>query len=70
MFLARRHTSSAYREIGLHFGGRDHSTVVAAEKRVAELIRTGENLMLRHTCTGSTMAEIMDELEVRLGCVA
>ncbi|MFN9970288.1 MAG: helix-turn-helix domain-containing protein, partial [Phycisphaerae bacterium] len=36
MFLSRKHTCSAYREIGLYFGGRDHSTVVAAEKRIAE----------------------------------
>jgi chromosomal replication initiator protein len=34
MFLSRRHTAASYAEIGGHFGGRNHSTVVAAEKRV------------------------------------
>jgi len=34
IFLARRHTRSAYSEIGAHFGGRNHSTAVAAEKKV------------------------------------
>src|SRR4029453_10838146 len=36
MFLARKHTSSAYSEIGQHFGGRNHSTAVAAEKKVRQ----------------------------------
>jgi chromosomal replication initiator protein len=34
MFLARKHTAATYGEIGLHFGGRNHSTAVAAEKKV------------------------------------
>jgi chromosomal replication initiator protein len=34
MFLARKHTSAAYSEVGQYFGGRNHSTAVAAEKKV------------------------------------
>ncbi|MDA1012928.1 MAG: chromosomal replication initiator protein DnaA [Planctomycetota bacterium] len=34
MYLARKHTQAAYREIGQHFGGRNHSTVVSAEKKI------------------------------------
>lgn len=34
MFLARKHTGVAYSEIGRYFGGRNHSTVIAAEKKV------------------------------------
>jgi chromosomal replication initiator protein len=34
MYLARKHTAATYGEIGQHFGGRNHSTVVAAEKKV------------------------------------
>jgi chromosomal replication initiator protein len=34
MHLARKHTPASYAEIGAHFGGRNHSTAVAAEKRV------------------------------------
>lgn len=34
MYLARKHTGATYAEIGQRFGGRNHSTVVAAEKKV------------------------------------
>jgi chromosomal replication initiator protein len=34
MYLARKHTTAAYSEIGRHFGGRNHSTAVAAEKKI------------------------------------
>jgi chromosomal replication initiator protein len=34
MHLARKHTAATYAEIGRHFGGRTHSTAVAAEKKV------------------------------------
>ena len=34
MFLARKHTGCAYSEIGRFFGGRNHSTVISAEKKV------------------------------------
>jgi chromosomal replication initiator protein len=33
MYLARKHTSAAYSEIGRYFGGRNHTTAVAAEKK-------------------------------------
>jgi chromosomal replication initiator protein len=66
MFLSRKLTNSAYREIGSYFGGRDHSTVVAAERRVTELVSGGESIGLPTTCTGRTVAELVDELERRL----
>lgn len=34
MYLARKHTQSAYKEIGDYFGGRNHSTVISAEKKI------------------------------------
>lgn len=34
MFLARRYTPAAYKEIGEYFGRRRHSTVISAEKTV------------------------------------
>ena len=37
MYLARKHTGAAYSEIGRFFGGRNHSTVISAEKKVARL---------------------------------
>jgi chromosomal replication initiator protein len=34
MYLARRHTSLSFKDIGVHFSHRDHSTVVHAIKRI------------------------------------
>jgi len=41
IYLARKHTAAAYSEIGRHFGGRNHSTAVAAEKKVRQWLRDG-----------------------------
>jgi chromosomal replication initiator protein len=38
MYLARRLTQSAYSEIGRYFGGRNHATVMSAERKIARLI--------------------------------
>lgn len=39
MFLARKHTGASYSEIGRYFGGRNHSTVISAEKKVLSWLR-------------------------------
>jgi chromosomal replication initiator protein len=46
MYLARKHTAAAYSEIGHHFGGRDHSTAVAAEKKVRQWLQGDGELAL------------------------
>ena len=66
MFVARKLTRTAYREIGMYFGGRDHSTVVAAEKRVADWLQQDKPLELPTSCRGRTVAEVLQELEERL----
>ncbi len=40
MYLTRRLTGTAYAEIGQFFGGRNHSTVVSAERRIKDLLAT------------------------------
>ncbi|MDI6767458.1 MAG: chromosomal replication initiator protein DnaA [Bacteroidota bacterium] len=40
MYLAKVLTSSSLKTIGLHFGGRDHSTVIHAYQTVEDLIST------------------------------
>jgi len=42
MYLARKHTGAAYSEIGRYFGGRNHSTVISAEKKVLGWLRDEE----------------------------
>ena len=66
MYVARKVTKSAYREIGMYFGGRDHSTVVAAEKRVADWIESDSPVELPTSCYARTVPEIVLELEERL----
>jgi chromosomal replication initiator protein len=46
MFLARKHTSAAYSEVGQYFGGRNHSTAVAAEKKVRGWLAADAELAL------------------------
>ncbi|NQV25217.1 MAG: chromosomal replication initiator protein DnaA [Rhodopirellula sp.] len=64
MFLARRHTQAAYKEIGDFFGGRNHSTVVAAEKKVDTWLRAEKEL----TFAGRNwhLSDIMDSIEQQL----
>lgn len=40
MYLARKLTSLSLEEIGGHFGGRDHSTVLHAERAVEDLLKS------------------------------
>ena len=44
MFLARKSTSFTYREIGAYFGGRNHSTVIASEKKIESLIKSNSRV--------------------------
>jgi chromosomal replication initiator protein len=46
MFLARKHTAASYSAIGEHFGGRNHSTVVAGEKKVRQWLQANAELAL------------------------
>jgi chromosomal replication initiator protein len=46
MYLARKHTAATYAEIGVHFGGRNHSTAVAAEKKVRHWLQEDGELSL------------------------
>jgi chromosomal replication initiator protein len=39
MYLGRKHTAATYTEVGHYFGGRNHSTAVAAEKKVRQWLR-------------------------------
>ena len=45
MYLARKYTGAAYEAIGKHFGGRNHSTVMFAERKVQKWIEKGGSLL-------------------------
>jgi len=38
MFLSKKLTKSSLKTIGLHFGGRDHSTVIHAYNSIDQMI--------------------------------
>ena len=46
IYLCRKHTNSAYSEIGRYFGGRNHSTAVAAEKKIRQWLEQDSELVL------------------------
>jgi chromosomal replication initiator protein len=47
MYLSRSLTKGSLKAIGLHFGGRDHSTVIHACTQVAENIKRDHNFKLK-----------------------
>lgn len=64
MYLARLHTQAAYQEIGRHFGNRNHSTVIAAERKVTGWIKDGTELRVASQLLPAR--ELVSMLEDRL----
>jgi chromosomal replication initiator protein len=65
MYLARKHTGAAYNEIGQFFGGRNHSTVISAERKVRKWLHDEERSGLLPGF--ETAADILGHLEQVLG---
>jgi chromosomal replication initiator protein len=65
MHLARKHTSATYSEVGRHFGNRNHSTVVAGEKRVRQWL--ADNITLQLGKRIMPVADIVEQIERKLG---
>lgn len=64
MYFAREHSGRALRDIGAHFGGRNHSTVVAAVRRVRTAIMSGQTVRVGQR--EIPYADLVDSLEGRL----
>jgi chromosomal replication initiator protein len=65
MYLARKHTGAAYSEIGRYFGGRNHSTVISAEKKVQGWLNAEDRTALLPGF--ETIADLLADLERTLG---
>jgi len=65
MYLARKHTGAAFSEIGRHFGGRNHSTVISAENKVQKWLREEESRA--HLPGFESVADLLANLERALG---
>lgn len=64
MYLARKLTPAAYGEIGAHFGGRNHSTVIAAEKKFRRLLDGAESWSVATETV--PLQEVVRSIESRL----
>lgn len=65
MYLARKHAGSSYSEIGRYFGGRNHSTVMSAEKKVVGWLKDdARNPLLPGF---DNVVDILADLESNLG---
>ena len=65
MYLARKHTGAAYSEIGRFFGGRNHSTVISADKKVRAWLSNESRCGL--LAGFETVAELLAALERAIG---
>jgi chromosomal replication initiator protein len=65
MYLARKHVGASYSEIGRFFGGRNHSTVISAEKKVKSWLLEESRIALLDGF--ETTGEILASLERSLG---
>ena len=61
MFLARRMTTTAYSEIGRHYGDRNHSTVLSAERKIARQVE--ENATMRIAMEEWPVRDVVQTLE-------
>ncbi|QDV18182.1 Chromosomal replication initiator protein DnaA [Gimesia panareensis] len=64
MFLARKLTQAAYSEIGDYFGGRNHSTVMSAEKQVRKWLENHSSIQV--ALQEWPTEEIIESLEQQL----
>jgi chromosomal replication initiator protein len=64
MYLARRHTRAAYSEIGQYFGGRNHATVISADRKVAAWL--AENAQVKVASQTWRLTDVLDALEQQL----
>lgn len=67
MYLSRQYTGSAFSEIGDYFGGRSHSTVIAAERKVAKWLENNEGISLAHAVYPAKEVVRRIESNLRIG---
>ena len=66
MWLSRKYTSAGLAEIGSYYGGRSHSTVVAAEKKINGMLKVDEavELRMRQMNISSAIGRLKSSLDV------
>ncbi|MCK4626856.1 MAG: chromosomal replication initiator protein DnaA [Phycisphaerae bacterium] len=68
MYLARKHTSMSYPEIGRHMGNKNHSTVILANRRIAKYLKENSQVCWTTPCgeKQASIRQLMQELEEQL----
>lgn len=66
MYLSRKLTNGAYKEIGDHFGGRNHSTVMAAERNINKMLRAHSTMKIgfQDLPVSEIVARLEDQIRV------
>lgn len=64
IYLMRKHTQAAYSEIGQYFGGRNHSTVMSAERKVAQWLQSSEPIKV--AAQSWPIGDVLETLEQHL----
>jgi len=67
MYLSRQHTSNAFSEIGDYFGGRSHSTVIAAQQKVVSWLESNQAIDLPRARYPAKDAITRIESSLRIG---
>jgi len=65
MYLARKYSGASYSQIGQYFGGRNHSTVISAERKVQAWLQAEQRNGLLPGF--ETVADVLADLEATLG---
>lgn len=66
LYLARRYTSATYQEIGAKIGGLNHSTVIAAERKILADLESDGAIVLRQQTW--KIRDAIEHFERELGC--
>ena len=67
MYLSRQYTASAFSEIGEYFGGRSHSTAIAAQRKVSQWIDENHGISLPHAVYSAKEVVKRIESNLRIG---
>lgn len=67
IWLTRQHTTAGLAEIGEYFGGRNHSTIVAARKRIDTLNEAGAEIEIKSRRVKLSAAVECLESRLRVG---
>lgn len=65
MWLARQYTRAPLSEIGEFFGGRSHSTVISANKKVKTWVESGHDLQSNRTAP-SGIQDLIQQIELQM----